>query len=216
MACRHVLGHHPHLPHPTLSNGKSNTRGARAVDHEHRIKNVFDGLPPDLDRLHTLRVWHALWVERIDHKIAAVQRRQAEAEHGQRSRPEPPDWIVELGIGADRTPVQVHAGDCHMAGKRRRAVSRDEARRLLAAGLPGCTHCEPDVRLRMDDLESPAPTARRRRPPTTPADPPGSRLRTFVSSGGYPATEVTGARHPEQDPRCRLPHPRSANRTRPH
>ncbi|MFC8095344.1 DUF6233 domain-containing protein [Streptomyces sp. NPDC057301] len=130
--------------------------------------------------------------------------------------PQPPDWIVELGIGADRTPVQVHAGNCHVAGKRRREVSRDEARRLLAAGLPGCTHCEPDVRLRMDDLESPAPTARRRRPLTTPADPPGSRLRTFVSSGGYPATEVTGARHPEQDPRCRLPHPRSANRARPH
>ncbi|WP_369275790.1 DUF6233 domain-containing protein [Streptomyces sp. R11] len=40
-----------------------------------------------------------------------------------------------------------------MAGKRRRAVSRDEARRLLAAGLPGCGHCAPDVRLRMDDLE---------------------------------------------------------------
>ncbi|MEU9057190.1 DUF6233 domain-containing protein [Streptomyces sp. NPDC048384] len=99
---------------------------------------MFDDLPPD--RLHTLRVWHALWVERIDHKIEAVQQRQAEAERGRRARPQPPDWIVELGIGADRTPVQVHAGDCHMTGKRRREVSRDEARRLLAAGLPGCSH----------------------------------------------------------------------------
>jgi len=32
-------------------------------------------------------------------------------------------------------------------GKRRRPVGRDEARRLLAEGLPGCTHCQPDTRL---------------------------------------------------------------------
>ncbi|WP_256225204.1 DUF6233 domain-containing protein [Streptomyces sp. PAN_FS17] len=38
-------------------------------------------------------------------------------------------------------------GDCYLAGKRRRAVSRDEARRLLVAGLEAGTHCEPDTRL---------------------------------------------------------------------
>ncbi|GGX34978.1 DUF6233 domain-containing protein [Streptomyces chartreusis] len=113
---------------------------------------MFDDLPPDLERLHTLRVWHALWVERIDRKIAAVQRRQAEEERGRQSQPERPDWIVELGIGADRAPVQVHAGDCYIAGKRRRAVSRDEARRLLVAGLEACTHCEPGTRLHILDL----------------------------------------------------------------
>ncbi|MFF0736449.1 DUF6233 domain-containing protein [Streptomyces chartreusis] len=116
---------------------------------------MFDDLPPDLERLHTLRVWHALWVERIDRKIAAVQRRQAEEERGRQSRPERPEWIVELGIGADRAPVQVHAGDCYIAGKRRRAVSRDEARRLLAAGLEACTHCEPGTRLHILDLARP-------------------------------------------------------------
>ncbi|MGF0175876.1 DUF6233 domain-containing protein [Streptomyces sp. Marseille-Q5077] len=68
-------------------------------------------------------------------------------DHGSRHRSRP-------------TPVQVHAGDCHMAGKRRRTISRDEARRLLTAGLRGCTHCEPDARLRMDDLGA------RRRPAT--------------------------------------------------
>ncbi|MET8956767.1 DUF6233 domain-containing protein [Streptomyces sp. NPDC004393] len=35
---------------------------------------------------------------------------------------------MELGTGTDRPPVQVHAGDCHMEGERRHAVSRDEAR----------------------------------------------------------------------------------------
>lgn len=126
------------------------------MDHEHRIKNVFDDLPPDLDRLHTLRVWHALWIRRIDAKIEALQHRQAEEEHGRQARPAPPEWIVELGIGSGRTPVQVHAGNCHMAGKRRRAVDRSEARRLLAAGLEACTHCRPDAQLHIIDLERPA------------------------------------------------------------
>ncbi|WP_243769021.1 DUF6233 domain-containing protein [Streptomyces cyanogenus] len=32
-----------------------------------------------------------------------------------------------------------------MAGKRRRPVKQDEARRLLAGGTSGCIHCQPDV-----------------------------------------------------------------------
>ncbi|MET9913403.1 DUF6233 domain-containing protein [Streptomyces sp. NPDC006476] len=129
------------------------------MDHEHRIKNVFDDLPPDLDRLQVLRTWHLLWIRRIDAKIEALLQRQAEAERGRRERPPPPEWIVELGIGTGRPPVQVHAGDCHMAGKRRRAISRDEARRLLATGLRACTHCAPDAQLRILDLprQTPAP-----------------------------------------------------------
>ncbi|MEU5200376.1 DUF6233 domain-containing protein [Streptomyces scabiei] len=108
---------------------------------------MFDDLPPDLERLRTLRVWHVMWLERIDRKIAALRQREAEQEHGRRSRPPRPDWTVELGIGTGRPPVAVHTGDCYAAGKRRRAVDRDEARRLLAAGLPACTHCHPDQHL---------------------------------------------------------------------
>ncbi|MFI6567136.1 DUF6233 domain-containing protein [Streptomyces sp. NPDC050534] len=53
--------------------------------------------------------------------------------------------MVELGIGTGRPPVQVHAGDCYMAGKRRRTTGRDEARRLLADGLRACTHRRPET-----------------------------------------------------------------------
>ncbi|MEU6258626.1 DUF6233 domain-containing protein [Streptomyces sp. NPDC047043] len=113
---------------------------------------MFDDLPPDLERLHTLRVWHVLWLQRIDAKIAAVRQRQAEEEHGRRNRPRPPDWIVQLGIGVGRPPVRVHAGDCHMAGSRRRPVSREEARRLLAGGLRACSHCRPEAQLDILDL----------------------------------------------------------------
>ncbi|MEU1042386.1 DUF6233 domain-containing protein [Streptomyces sp. NPDC005551] len=108
---------------------------------------MFDDLPPDLGRLLTLRVWHAMWLERIDRKIAAVRRKEAEQEQGRRNRPPAPDWIVELGIGDGRLPVELHAGDCYAAGKRRRPVGREEARRLLASGLRACTHCEPEHRL---------------------------------------------------------------------
>ncbi|MFI1928423.1 MULTISPECIES: DUF6233 domain-containing protein [unclassified Streptomyces] len=81
-----------------------------------------------------------------------MQQRQTETEHGRRRRSEPPDWTVELGIGASRPPIQVHAGDCHMAGKRRRPVGRDEAQRLLADGMRPCTHCRPDTQLDITDL----------------------------------------------------------------
>jgi hypothetical protein len=101
-------------------------------------------LPPDLPRLEALRVWHALWIERIDRKVDALRQREAERERGEQARPTPPEWIVELGIGDGRPPVEVHVGDCYAAGKRRRAVDTEEARRLLASGIRACTHCTPD------------------------------------------------------------------------
>ncbi|MFI5825377.1 DUF6233 domain-containing protein [Streptomyces rishiriensis] len=55
--------------------------------------------------------------------------------------------------------MQLHAGDCYAAGKRRRPVDRGEARRLLADGLRACTHCRPDTHLNVIDLsDGPTPT----------------------------------------------------------
>ncbi|MFH8498833.1 hypothetical protein [Streptomyces coeruleorubidus] len=71
---------------------------------------MFDDLPPDLERLLTLRVWHAKWLTRIDKEIAELQRREAEREHGRRVRPAGPEWIVQLDIGTGRPPGQVRAG----------------------------------------------------------------------------------------------------------
>ncbi|MEV7738934.1 DUF6233 domain-containing protein [Streptomyces sp. NPDC088921] len=128
---------------------------------------MFDDLPPDLERLRTLRVWHALWPNRIDAKITLLERRKAEAEHGRRARPRPPEWVVEIGIGTGKPPVQVHAGTCHMIGSRRRPVSRDEARRQLTEGLRACTHCQPDAQLQIIDLAARGPRARRRLRPAS-------------------------------------------------
>nr|WSZ11945.1 DUF6233 domain-containing protein [Streptomyces canus] len=114
-----------------------------------------------------MRVWRALWLDRIDAKIARLERREAEAEHGRKSRPQTPEWVVEVGIGAGKPPVQVHASTCHMIGSRRRPVSRDEARRLLAEGLRACTHCQPDTQLHIIDLAARGPRARRRLRPAS-------------------------------------------------
>ncbi|MES5824534.1 DUF6233 domain-containing protein [Streptomyces sp. RG80] len=48
------------------------------------------------------------------------------------------------------------------ASRRRRPVSRDEAHRVLATGLPGCSHCQPDVQLNILDLFARTPCIRRR------------------------------------------------------
>ncbi|MFJ9097804.1 DUF6233 domain-containing protein [Streptomyces sp. NPDC102405] len=92
-----------------------------------------------------MRVWHALWLNRIDRKITLLERREAEAEHGRKDRPRSPEWVAEIGIGTGKPSVQVHTGTCHMIGSRRRPVSRDEARRLLTEGLRAYTHCQPDT-----------------------------------------------------------------------
>ncbi|MGW3099655.1 DUF6233 domain-containing protein [Streptomyces sp. NPDC001102] len=94
-------------------------------------------------------------MQRIDAKIHVLLRRQAEAEHGRRHQPLTPDWVVEVGIGTGRPPIQLHAGDCYMLGSRRRPVDRDEARRLLADGLRARTHCRPNNGLGVLDLSRP-------------------------------------------------------------
>ncbi|MFE4998845.1 DUF6233 domain-containing protein [Streptomyces mirabilis] len=76
---------------------------------------------------------------------------EAQQEQGQKNRPQEPDRIVELGIGSGRPPIEVHMGGCYAAGKRRRPVPRDEARRLLTSGVRACTHCKPDAQLRILD-----------------------------------------------------------------
>ncbi|SFT31420.1 DUF6233 domain-containing protein [Streptomyces sp. ok210] len=94
-----------------------------------------------------MRIWHAMWVERIDKAIAAAEQRERERQQGERARPATPDWIMELGIGVGSPPSEVHVGGCHAAGKRRRAISREQALAALADGIRACIHCRPDTEL---------------------------------------------------------------------
>ncbi|MEU3346431.1 DUF6233 domain-containing protein [Streptomyces sp. NPDC006700] len=83
----------------------------------------------------------------LDQWIAEEERRQAERERGAQARPPAPEWVLEQGLNKDALPVAVHAGVCHMAGKRQRSVPREAALRALAEGVPACSHCRPDTAL---------------------------------------------------------------------
>ncbi|MFD6288329.1 DUF6233 domain-containing protein [Streptomyces sp. NPDC060205] len=108
---------------------------------------MFDYLPADLARLLTLRTWHAMWLHRIDAKTAAVRHDEAEQKSGLLAHVPGRECVVELGIRAGRPPVEVHAGHHFALGRRHKPLSRDDARRLLDAGLRACGHRTQDTAL---------------------------------------------------------------------
>lgn len=108
---------------------------------------MYEYLPSDLPRLRTLRTWHELWVGRIDEAIVAAEQREKEREQSAARRQSTPEWIMELGIGVGAPPVEVHVGGCRAAGKRRRAITREQALAALSEGVRACIHCRPDTAL---------------------------------------------------------------------
>lgn len=107
----------------------------------------MNDLPPDLPRLRTLETWLAVSLDRVRQQIAAVEQRESERRQGDERRPPPPDWVLELGIGVGAPPAEVHVGGCYATGKRRRAISREQALSALAEGVRACTHGRPDTAL---------------------------------------------------------------------
>ncbi|WP_030180469.1 DUF6233 domain-containing protein [Streptomyces sp. NRRL S-813] len=105
-------------------------------------------LPPDLPRLRTLETWLVLSLDRVRQQITAVERREAERQHGENARPPTPDWLLERGITRTNL-VAVHAGDCWIVRKSNRCapVSRDQALDAMRQQVPACSHCRPDTEL---------------------------------------------------------------------
>ena len=106
----------------------------------------MNDLPPDLPRLRTLETWLTLNLDRVRQQIAAAEKREAERQRGIDARPPAPDWLIERGIG-EGPAVYVHVGGCHMAGKRSKGVTREQALRALTDGVAACPHCRPDTEL---------------------------------------------------------------------
>ncbi|MFD7776606.1 DUF6233 domain-containing protein [Streptomyces sp. NPDC059753] len=102
--------------------------------------------PSELDMLRFLERVQERDLWRTRRWIEEAERREDEHARGQRERPPEPDWLIEMGLGG-RSPVYVHVGGCHMAGKRSRGVERDQALRAVTEGVPACTHCRPDTEL---------------------------------------------------------------------
>ncbi|MYR93079.1 MULTISPECIES: DUF6233 domain-containing protein [unclassified Streptomyces] len=78
------------------------------------------------------------WIKAEEQRLAELANR--------RPPPPPPDYVVQHGLG--RGPAIVHQGFCEPQAARVRAISADEARRLLSAdaGL-ACQLCRPDTAL---------------------------------------------------------------------
>ncbi|MEU9755671.1 DUF6233 domain-containing protein [Streptomyces althioticus] len=85
-------------------------------------------------------------LERTRRWIAAEEQREAARQRVQ-ARPSVPDWLLERGLNSHSAPVYVHVGGCWNAGKRSAGVSREQALRALAEGVPACSHCRPDTEL---------------------------------------------------------------------
>ncbi|MET9959425.1 DUF6233 domain-containing protein [Streptomyces sp. NPDC006326] len=104
-------------------------------------------LPPALDQLLVIRRWLELTLARVDEKITAV--RTADAEKARRRPlPESPQWWIEYGIGARRTPERVHTGDCRMTSRGRPATAQSVREILLTApSVVACPLCRPDSEL---------------------------------------------------------------------
>lgn len=115
--------------------------------HRRRLEHVNES---EVSRLALLRFLERVQVgdlARTRQWIADEEQRQTEraALH---PLPEPPDWIVEQGIGVGRRIVAVHQGWCRMSGKRTSPVTRDEVLRLLAEDPErACQQCRPDTEL---------------------------------------------------------------------
>lgn len=103
----------------------------------------------DIRRIDVLRFLERVQLsdlERTRKWIAAEEQREAERIRGEQARPPAPDWLIEQGLDG-RASVYVHVGGCHMAGKRSRGVTQDQARRALHEQVDACPHCRPDTEL---------------------------------------------------------------------
>lgn len=118
------------------------------MGHTPRIEHMPDSPSPTyLDRLRVVRGYLAHQLDQVDRWIADEERKAAEKRRGEEARPPQPDWLLEVGLNRDAPPNLVHVGGCHMAGKRSRGISRSDALRWLAEGIPACSHCRPDSEL---------------------------------------------------------------------
>lgn len=99
-----------------------------------------------LDQLHFLRRYLLQELARVDGWIKQEEERAAAIA---RRTPLPvPDWVLSYPrAGSTTRPDAVHVGDCGMAGKRTKPISRDQALRALSEGVEPCPFCRPDSEL---------------------------------------------------------------------
>lgn len=106
-------------------------------------------LPSDLSRLRTIAFYLELQLQAVRERIAEAE--QWEASRRAAARPAtPPEWTLQMDVGADPRPVAVHHGDCTVGGQRVRRITRRDAIEALTAGIEACALCQPNRELQVD------------------------------------------------------------------
>ncbi|MFI6771153.1 DUF6233 domain-containing protein [Streptomyces sp. NPDC050355] len=106
-------------------------------------------LPPDLPRLKAIETYLQLQLRRVQQKVAEAEQWEASRRAAAQPRT-PPEWTLQMDIGADPRPVAVHHGECTTGGKRLQRVTRRDAIEALSVGILPCALCRPDRELQVD------------------------------------------------------------------
>lgn len=116
-------------------------------DSATRIEHM-SALPPDLPRLQTLEIWLAESLREVRAAIARAEQQQA-TDASRRALPAPPPFVLSfLRAGGQPTADSVHLGDCRMASRHTRPLTREQAVQALAGGrVRACEICRPDTEL---------------------------------------------------------------------
>ena len=106
--------------------------------------------PDRLDRLRSVREWLVWQLRRTDDTIAELERQEVDAARTARTLPSPtPGWKLAIQrAGGNPTPDAIHTGDCGMAGKNTKPLTREQARHAITeGGITACPYCRPDTDL---------------------------------------------------------------------
>ncbi|MEV6696206.1 DUF6233 domain-containing protein [Streptomyces sp. NPDC051453] len=105
-----------------------------------------DDLPPDVERLETLRTWHVLSLERIDRALDDARRREAEAQERRERAAAESRFKVEPGLDQQ----VIHRGGCQKWVGTRSYLDRSEVLLAIqdeALNVKPCQVCRPDTAL---------------------------------------------------------------------
>ncbi|HEY9370439.1 DUF6233 domain-containing protein [Streptomyces sp.] len=107
---------------------------------------MSDDLPPDVERLETLRTWHVLSLERIDRALAVARQREAEEQERRERAAAERRFKIEPGLDQQI----IHRGGCAKWAGNGSFLDRSEVLLAIhddALNVKPCPVCRPDTAL---------------------------------------------------------------------
>ncbi|MFD0032499.1 DUF6233 domain-containing protein [Streptomyces sp. NPDC127172] len=106
-----------------------------------------EDLPPDVERLETLRTWHQMSLDRIDRALVVARQREAEAKDRRERAAAERRFKVEPGLEQQI----IHRGGCAKWAGNGSYLDRDEVLLAIhddALNVLPCQVCRPDTALK--------------------------------------------------------------------